>query len=569
MLEQEKHSAMEGISLKSRAIAFAFCVGAVAFILALIAGAGAGMSAADISRALIVAIVCAVMSWASAERSVASVAESVDAAIERLSQAAHGDLVSPTPDAVSENLPDLANALDGLLSQVRLNLDSVHTLAMFDPVTALANRTNFRREVGRVLRELPDDTLSALLFIDLDSFKAVNDGLGHAQGDQLLAKVANRLRAVVENDPGRPGRFARDPLIGRLAGDEFTIFFPQISDRDEAERLARRVLYAIAEPFDLAGQEAQISASIGVALRPAHGRALTDLMRAADVAMYHAKESGRGQAKVFSETLAERLADNVQLETDLRLALDRDEFALLYQPQIDLKSGRMIAAEALLRWEHPARGTQAPDSFIGRAEECGLIHEIGEWAIDAVAAALARWDAAGVEQRLAVNVSPRQIARPEFFARVREAMTRSAAPARLLELEITETLAMHCGDAVLAEIARLRAEGATVAVDDFGTGFSNLSRLRELPIDRVKIDRSLIADIIDSERARTLVHSVIGLIHGLGYEVVAEGVEHPSQRTMLAAMGCDIIQGYAIARPMTEAALMDWMAGNHVLTGTR
>ncbi|WP_363113009.1 EAL domain-containing protein [Sphingomonas sp. SCN 67-18] len=527
------------------------------------------MSAADISRALIVAIVCAVMSWASAERSVASVAESVDAAIERLSQAAHGDLVSPTPDAVSENLPDLANALDGLLSQVRLNLDSVHTLAMFDPVTALANRTNFRREVGRVLRELPDDTLSALLFIDLDSFKAVNDGLGHAQGDQLLAKVANRLRAVVENDPGRPGRFARDPLIGRLAGDEFTIFFPQISDRDEAERLARRVLYAIAEPFDLAGQEAQISASIGVALRPAHGRALTDLMRAADVAMYHAKESGRGQAKVFSETLAERLADNVQLETDLRLALDRDEFALLYQPQIDLKSGRMIAAEALLRWEHPARGTQAPDSFIGRAEECGLIHEIGEWAIDAVAAALARWDAAGVEQRLAVNVSPRQIARPEFFARVREAMTRSAAPARLLELEITETLAMHCGDAVLAEIARLRAEGATVAVDDFGTGFSNLSRLRELPIDRVKIDRSLIADIIDSERARTLVHSVIGLIHGLGYEVVAEGVEHPSQRTMLAAMGCDIIQGYAIARPMTEAALMDWMAGNHVLTGTR
>ncbi len=569
MLEQEKHSAMEGISLKSRAIAFAFCVGAVAFILALIAGAGAGMSAADISRALIVAIVCAVMSWASAERSVASVAESVDAAIERLSQAAHGDLVSPTPDAVSENLPDLANALDGLLSQVRLNLDSVHTLAMFDPVTALANRTNFRREVGRVLRELPDDTLSALLFIDLDSFKAVNDGLGHAQGDQLLAKVANRLRAVVENDPGRPGRFARDPLIGRLAGDEFTIFFPQIADRDEAERLARRVLYAIAEPFDLAGQEAQISASIGVALRPAHGRALTDLMRAADVAMYHAKESGRGQAKVFSETLAERLADNVQLETDLRLALDRDEFALLYQPQIDLKSGRMIAAEALLRWEHPARGTQAPDSFIGRAEECGLIHEIGEWAIDAVAAALARWDAAGFEQRLAVNVSPRQIARPEFFARVREAMTRSAAPARLLELEITETLAMHCGDAVLAEIARLRAEGATVAVDDFGTGFSNLSRLRELPIDRVKIDRSLIADIIDSERARTLVHSVIGLIHGLGYEVVAEGVEHPSQRTMLAAMGCDIIQGYAIARPMTEAALMDWMAGNHVLTGTR
>lgn len=559
---------MEGISLKSRAIAFAFCVGAVAFILALIAGAGQRMDTVDITRALIVAIVCAVMSWASAERSVSSVAESVDAAIERLSQAAHGDLVSPTPETVSANLPDLANALDGLLSQVRLNLDSVHTLAMFDPVTSLANRTNFRREVGRVLRELPDDTLSALLFIDLDSFKAVNDGLGHAQGDHLLAKVANRLRAVVESEPGRPSRFARDPLIGRLAGDEFTIFFPQLADRDEAERLARSVLYAIAEPFDLAGHEVEISASIGVALRPAHGRALTDLMRAADVAMYHAKESGRGQAKIFNDALAERLAGNVQLETDLRLALDRDEFALLYQPQIDLKTGRMIAAEALLRWEHPLLGTRMPDSFIARAEECGLIHEIGEWAIEAVTAALARWDAARVDQRLAVNVSPRQIARPDFFMRVREAMARNGAPARLLELEITETLAMRCGDTVLAEIARLRAEGATVAIDDFGTGFSNLSRLKELPVDRVKIDRSLIADIVDSEDARTMVHSVIGLVHGLGYQVVAEGVEQSAQRTMLAAMGCDIIQGYVVARPMTETALMDWMHGNRVLTGT-
>ena len=555
---------MEGYSLKSRAIAFAFCVGAVAFILALLASTDARPNGAEIGNALIVAIVCAVMSWGSAERSIATIAEAVDAAIERLAQAAHGDLVSPTPKKVSVHLPDLADALDGLLAQVRVNFDSVHTLAMYDPVTGLANRTNVRREAGRLLRQLPEDTLSALFFIDLDKFKAVNDSFGHAHGDQLLARVANRLRAVIEVEPGR---FAREPLIGRLAGDEFTMFFPELKSEQEAERIARGVLYALSEPFDLAGQEVEIGASIGVALRPRHGRTLTALMRAADVAMYHAKENGRGQVQMFSDRLAEQLADNVRLEADLRDALARHEFELAFQPQLDCRSGALVASEALLRWNHPILGQRLPSTFIARAEECGLIHEIGDWVIEAVAATLGRWHAQRFERRLAINISPRQIERPDFFPRLRDAMKRHKASFKLLELEITEGIVMQCGDSALAELARLRAQGCTIAIDDFGTGYSNLARLKDLPVDRVKLDSSLIAEIAHDEQARTIAHSVVGLIHGLGYSAVAEGVEEPDQLKVLQLIGCDAIQGFAIARPMPERALIDWMAERTAAAG--
>ncbi|WP_414899512.1 putative bifunctional diguanylate cyclase/phosphodiesterase [Sphingomonas flavalba] len=549
---------MEGNSLKSRAIAFAFCVGAVSFILAMLAGAAHG-GGRGFYVALVIAIICAVMSWASAERALAGVAEAIDAAIARLASAAEGDLLSPTPEPVATALPELSRSLDGLLAQVRGNLESVHTLAMYDPVTALANRTNFRREAAAMLRELPVDTLSALLFIDLDKFKAVNDSMGHAQGDHLLAMVANRLRAVVAPDGQGVPRFARPPLIGRLAGDEFTILVPEIAEPDAARTLARDILYALTEPFDLAGHQVEIGASIGIALRPAHGRALTDLMRAADAAMYHAKDSGRGQVQQFSAALADRLETNLQIERDLRHALDHGEFALVFQPQVDLASGRTVGAEALLRWEHPLLGTRLPQSFIGRAEDSGLIAPIGDWVIDAAAAAAARWaDHAGVA-RLAINVSPREIARPEFFSRLRAVLARHGAPASRLEIEITETLAMECGETVLAALAALRAEGVTIAIDDFGTGYSNLARLRALPLDKVKIDRSLIVDIAESEEARNVVHAVIGLIHGVGCLAVAEGVETEEQRAVLAVIGCDMIQGYAVARPMAEAAFGAWL----------
>ncbi len=549
-------TAMNGFSLKSRAIVFAICAGAFVFILALAATSGGSFEIEHAGSALMAAIICAAMCWAYAERTIASTAEAIDAAIVRLSSAANGDLESEIPREVGECVPPLATAMESLFRQLHSNLESVQRLALFDPVTALPNRIHFRRSCERVLTELPPETMAALFFIDLDRFKAVNDTLGHAIGDQLLGMVANRLRAVAD-------RFAvedemRQPLIGRLSGDEFTIFFPAISNIRDADRIGRGILFALSEPFDLADQEVSIGASVGIAMRPEHGTTLTDLMRAADAAMYHAKAQGRGRAEHFSERLAAEIAERAQLETDLRGAVERDQFTLVYQPQISAADGRIVGAEALLRWEHPERGLCLPGSFIGRAEETGLIVEIGEWVVESVANTIARWGKLGVEQRMAVNISPRQLDHATFFRRLREAMQAASAPARLLELEITETLAMHCSREVIDAIAALRADGASIAIDDFGTGYSNLARLRDLPLDRVKLDRSLVENVATNSEARTIAQAVIGLIHGLGCEVVAEGIETQAQLDVLRVIGCDVLQGYVIAQPMVEEAFILW-----------
>jgi len=547
---------MNGFSLKSRAIVFAICAGAFVFILALAATSRGHFDTENAGRALIAAIICAAMCWAYAERTIASTAAAIDAAITRLSSAANGDLESEIPSEVAECVPPLADAMDGLFRQLHSNLESVQRLALFDPVTALPNRIHFRRSCERTLTELPHGAMAALFFIDLDRFKAVNDTLGHAMGDQLLGMVANRLRAVadrfiVEGD-------LRQPLIGRLSGDEFTIFFPMMANARDADRIGRGILFALSEPFDLADQEVSIGASVGIAMRPEHGTTLTDLMRAADAAMYHAKGNGRGRAEHFTDQLATEIAERAQLESDLRGAVELDQFALVYQPQISASDGRIVAAEALLRWQHPERGLCLPGTFIARAEETGLIVEIGEWVVENVANTIARWGKMGVEQRMAVNISPRQLDHAAFFRRLRDAMQAAGAPARLLELEITETLAMHCSREVIDAIAALRADGASIAIDDFGTGYSNLARLRDLPLDRVKLDRSLVEHVATSAEARTIAQAVIGLIHGIGCEVVAEGIETQAQLDVLRVIGCDVLQGFVIAQPMAEQDFIAW-----------
>jgi diguanylate cyclase (GGDEF)-like protein len=550
---------MESASLKSRAITFALCAGAVVFILAVLATSHGTLTLENLARALIPAVVCAVFSWAAAERAIGTTASALDAAIERIAEAAHGDLDSPSPAEIGVVVPHLSRAMDGLFQQVAANLDSVHRLAMYDPVTGLPNRTHFRRAAERQLAEMPAGHVGALLFIDLDRFKAVNDTMGHATGDILLGMVANRLRAVADSIAASSG--TAKPLIGRLAGDEFTMLFPKLGDANEAARIGRGVLYALTEPFDLAGAEIEVGASIGIAMRPAHGTTLHDLMCAADAAMYHAKATGRGRTEHFSDELATQLADRAQLEADLRSAIERGQFALVYQPQVSLRDGRIVAAEALLRWRHPSDGIKLPGSFLQRAEETGLIVEIGDWVIAEVASTIRRWAEAGIEQRLAINISQRQIDHAMFFRRLRDAMQAAGAPARLLELEITETLAMHCSDDVIEAIAALRADGATIAIDDYGTGHSNVSRLRQLPIDRIKLHGSLIEHITIDAEARQIAQSVIGLIHGLGCEAVAEGIELKDQADMLRVIGCDVVQGYVIAAPMDEDAFIAWSRG--------
>lgn len=545
-------------TLKSRAHIFALCVGAAAFVLVLTAMGDPAPGMMTVFQALAVALVCACLSWASAEWALAGVATAVDVATARIVDAADGDLTTRMPVEVGKALPLLSGALDGMFAQVRANLESATAMAQFDPLTALPNRTHFRHEAEREMTGAPEGSMSALAFVDLDHFKAINDTLGHAQGDQLLAKVANRLRGVAAGEAARSHGSAGEAVVGRLAGDEFTLLFPNVEGRADAARLGDLLLAALTKPFDLVDQQIVIGASIGIALSPEHGTTLTTLMRAADVAMYHAKASGRGQYQFYAESLAERMAQRSQLEEELRDAIDRREFTMAFQPQVSLIDGQVQVAEGLLRWNHPTDGLRLPRSFIGCAEESGLIVEIGDWAIEALAERAALWTQDPLAPRIAVNLSPRQIARPEFFTRLWSALSRTNAQLSLIEFEVSEAVLMDCGEHVLDQIRRLQREGATIAIDDFGAGSSSLARLRSLPFDSIKLDASLIAGIDSDPAARDVVQAVIGLVHSLGAKAIAEGVETAGQYDILRVMGCDAAQGYAIAPPMTEVDYRVW-----------
>jgi diguanylate cyclase (GGDEF)-like protein len=446
--------------------------------------------------------------------------------------------------------------VDTLFSEVRASIENAQALGMYDPVTSLPNRLHFRSEADRLLGGTQSAGRGAMLFVDLDRFKMVNDSLGHARGDQLLIMVANRLRVVVTAEISE--KSCKRPLLARLAGDEFTLFFPEIASTEDVERVARRIASAISEPFELYGHSVDIGASIGVALCPDHGTTVESLMRAADIAMYHAKALGGGQHCLFDDELAAEHQRKVDTEKSLTEACQRGEFMLVFQPQLSLVTGELVGTEALLRWNHPKEGLRAPGTFIPVAESTGLIAEIGEWVVSEVASTLGSWHREGHARRLSFNVSPRQLDRADFFSRLRRVFAEEGVPLSAVELEFTESAAMKANEAIVAEIAALRQDGARISIDDFGTGYSNLARLRALPIDRVKLHPSLIADIESSDKARVIVQAVMNLIEGVGCEVVAEAVETSAQADILRAMGCDTIQGYVFAEPMFEAEYLDW-----------
>jgi predicted signal transduction protein with EAL and GGDEF domain len=369
--------------------------------------------------------------------------------------------------------------------------------------------------------------------------------------------VANRLRVVVTAELG--DSVARRPLLARLAGDEFTIFFPHIDSAESIERVARRIALAIAEPFELYGHSVDIGASVGVSLTPDHGSTVESLMRAADIAMYRAKSNGGGQHCLFDNKLAAEHQSKVETEKALTEALQRDEFRLMLQPQLSLVSGEVVGAEALLRWQHPRDGLVMPDRFIPVAEQTGLVSEVGDWVAGEVASILAAWQREGFGHRIAFNVSPRQLDRTDFFAKLRQTFADQQVPLSMVELEFTESAAMQVSDRVLEEIAQLRSSGARIAIDDFGTGYSNIARLRSMPADRVKLDPSLIAGIETSEQARVIVQAVVQLIHGVDCEIVAEAVENSAQADILRAMGCQTVQGFVFAEPMFEPDYRSWV----------
>ncbi|MFC7536956.1 putative bifunctional diguanylate cyclase/phosphodiesterase [Sphingomonas sp. GCM10030256] len=509
----------------------------------------------QVIASLVAGAFCLLISYIASERPNSDSSRAMAALRERLLAVEDGDLLSPAPASLRQVMPKLASAVDSLFAEVRSSIDNAQALGMFDPVTSLPNRLNFRAEAERMLASASDGQLLAMMFIDLDRFKAVNDSLGHARGDQLLVMVANRLRVVVN---GEAAQGDKRPLLARLAGDEFTMFFPALDCPEDAERIARRVVLAIGEPLELHGHSIDIGASIGVALSPRHGSTVESLMRASDVAMYQAKSRGGGQHCLFSDELAAEHLSKVETERSLTEAVQRGEFLLALQPQLSLVTGEITGAEALLRWNHPHQGMRMPATFIPVAEQTGIIGEIGDWVMAEVASLLASWDGASSGQRLAFNVSPRQLDRPDFIPRLREVFAEAGVPLHRIELEFTETAAMECSAGVLEEIAALRADGATIAIDDFGTGYSNLARLRAMPLDRVKLDPSLIADIEHDEKARVVVQAVIQLIRGVGCEIVAEAVETVAQADILRAMGCHTVQGFVFAHPMFETEFVAW-----------
>jgi diguanylate cyclase (GGDEF)-like protein/PAS domain S-box-containing protein len=417
-------------------------------------------------------------------------------------------------------------------------------LALYDPLTELPNRTLFLDRLTQSFArgQRQTDYAFAVLFLDLDRFKNVNDSLGHRGGDALLIDIAHRLQECLR---------ATD-TVSRLGGDEFAILLTDLTGIADTTQVADRILHALTTPFRIQGQTIFMTTSIGIAINTTiQYTHPDDIIRDADTAMYHAKARGRAEYVLFDPTMHVAAQARLRLEQDLRSALERNEFVLHYQPQIDLRTGQIIGVEALIRWQHPEYGLLAPAEFIPIAEESGLIGAIGEWSLRAACQQGNAWHAAGlVGLRVAANLSARQFKQPNFPARVAEILATTAFDPQCLEIELTESTAMEYADASVTTLRELKSLGVSIAIDDFGTGYSSLSYLQQLPIDIVKIDRSFVRHCTIDMSDRTIAQTIIAMAHSLKLQVIAEGVETEEQRAFLAAQGCEMAQGYLFSRPM-------------------
>ena len=428
------------------------------------------------------------------------------------------------------------------ISERKRSEEEIRRIAYYDALTRLPNRAFFLEQLGRTLASARrNDRRAALLFCDLDNFKDVNDSLGHDKGDQLLQGIAERLSACIR----------KGDTLSRLGGDEFVLLLPVVQSDRDAVMVARKIKEQLARPFDLDGNEVYTSPSIGIAFFPEDGDSVSTLLKHADMAMYSAKTKGRNRYQFFSEEMHKRAVDRMQLEAGLRQALDREEFKLVYQPQYELESGRLVGVEALLRWEKPDRGTIMPGRFIPLAEETGMIHPIGEWVLREACGQVKEWLAAGFpDLRVAVNLSGRQFAESGLVGLVRRVLADTALAPQHLELEITESVLMHEAEEAAATIAELRADGVSLAIDDFGTGYSSLVYLKRLPVSRLKIAPAFVRDIARDDRDRAIAGAVIALGHDLGLDIVAEGVETAEQAAVLAQLKCPLVQGFHFDQPL-------------------
>lgn len=425
-------------------------------------------------------------------------------------------------------------------------------LAHHDGLTGLPNRLLLRERLQQEMsRGRRDGGQAALLFIDLDRFKSINDTLGHDAGDQLLCQVAERLSGQVRGCD----------TVARLGGDEFVVLQTHLQSPQHAATLADKLLLVLAQPFHIAGGEHFVGGSIGMAVFPDDGNTVEDLLKCADIAMYRAKDAGRGRGVFFEESMNLELQERASLEHALRVAISHNQLLMHYQPRFRLCDGRLVGAEALIRWQHPKLGWVSPARFIPLAEENGLIDGIDPWVLRQVCQQMAMWQAQGYEiGNVAVNVSGRQLRNSNLVDLVRDALDASGLSPKLLEIEVTEGVLINDIERVIELLNQVRLLGVAIALDDFGTGYSSMSYLRRLPIDVLKVDQSFVRELERDEGSRSIVQAIIALAHALGKTVVAEGVETRKQADLLAAWGCEEVQGYYFGRPMSAHALEQIMS---------
>ncbi len=421
-----------------------------------------------------------------------------------------------------------------------------------DQLTQLPDRLLFNQHLSRSIAiSISQDVMLGVAFLDLDRFKNINDTLGHAAGDCLLKQVAERLKSCIRGYD----------VVARWGGDEFTLLLCDLRSPEEITSIAERILRRLSAPFHVQGEDLYVTASIGIALAPYDGTDGQTLLRNADAAMYQAKARGRNNYQIYFEEINANARTQLNLENDLRRALDNDELFLCYQPQVDLRTGQWIGMEALIRWQHPTLGLIPPNRFILIAEETGLIEPIGKWVLQAACTQYCQWYQVGFPRlRLAVNLSAQQFLRTNLVRSVVEVIQATGFDAKYLELEVTESAAMHDVSFAIAALKKFSLAGIQIAMDDFGTGYSSLSVLKHFPLDTIKIDRSFVKDLVNSPSDAAIASTIIALAKGLNFKVLAEGVENPEQMAVLDDMGCDYAQGYWFSHPLTVQQIDQMLA---------
>lgn len=423
-------------------------------------------------------------------------------------------------------------------------------MAKHDSLTGLPNRTLFREYLGRTFeRARRKKTKFAVMYLDLDRFKEINDNMGHHIGDMVLKGIGDRLSNLVR----------KSDIVSRLGGDEFTILADSLVKEEEAAIVARKIIEGFREPLDCEGKEIVIGMSIGIATFPRSGENPDALLRNADAALYRAKDLGRNNFQFFTTLMNTKANQRMALEKDLRKAVDREEFQVYYQPQIDLKSNEIVGAEALLRWNHPEKGVLAPGHFLGLASETGLIVPIGEWVMENACAQMREWSSEGKPPfRVGINISGHHFHKPGAMDTLARVLKRAKVDPGFIELELTEEVLIERVEENIEALWKLREMGVQIAIDDFGTGYSSLSYLKHFPIDTLKIDRCFVQQLLANEKDAIITKGVISLAHDLGLKVIAEGVETEDQLPFLVDQKCDEGQGYLYSKPIPAADFWDY-----------